>query len=334
MQMKTFENVTMSYNYGNHDVEYVFSYKNRPFSVLVSSNIPTPTSSYIDHKLATELGLKMSDLQCKKISFCGKKLRMLGKVTCTVQCIRNGRSHGNFFMKAAVIENLTDHFDTHCVAGVKMKALLRGEDVCDSAADSDEARTPSKSSEPTSSSSTPASIPSDCSTPTKVLLQKVAAGLQSPMESPETILQHFPIKAPDVKTRSPPGFPVRPQFSPQPTAAVSPLSSNIRRLGDMFGDADTQPHDHAQLRALKDADPGGAVTYDHKGVTTFYSTEGYNYALGHGRQRCAHNRCYNDSDEMAPHNCGFSCHWTLPRMFQFCGPNCRGGFCSCLRLYR
>ena len=79
--------VTMKYDYGNKDQEHVFCYKNRPFAMLVSSNLPTTTSNFIDHFLVQELGIKISDLQCKKICFGGRKLRLLGKVSCTVQCI-------------------------------------------------------------------------------------------------------------------------------------------------------------------------------------------------------------------------------------------------------
>ena len=72
-------NITMCYNYSNREKEYVFAYRGRPFAVLDSSNFPTPASSYIDHHLVLELGLKMKDVQCKKISFCGKKAQIVGK---------------------------------------------------------------------------------------------------------------------------------------------------------------------------------------------------------------------------------------------------------------
>ena len=94
--------MTMKYDYGNKDSEYVFCYKSRPFAVLVSSYLPTPNSSFVDHLLVNELGLKMSDIQCKKISFGGKKLRLLGRVSCTVQCVKDGRMFGNFNFKACV----------------------------------------------------------------------------------------------------------------------------------------------------------------------------------------------------------------------------------------
>ena len=86
--MKTNNATTMKYDYGNRDSEYVFCYKSRPFAVLVSDSLPTPNSSFVDHLLINELGLKINDIQCKKISFGGKKLRLLGRVNCTVQCVK------------------------------------------------------------------------------------------------------------------------------------------------------------------------------------------------------------------------------------------------------
>ena len=53
--------------------EFVMCHKSRPFAVLVSPNLPTPSSSYIDHHLAKELGLRITDISCKKMSFAGKK---------------------------------------------------------------------------------------------------------------------------------------------------------------------------------------------------------------------------------------------------------------------
>ena len=120
------EDVTMKYQYGNNDEEFVLCYKSRPFSVLSSDGLPTPTGSYIDHLLVRELGMKVTDLQCKKMSYSGVKMRMLGKVSVSVQCIRNGRTFGNFHLKASVIENLYHHFDSHCIAGHNTDSLLRG----------------------------------------------------------------------------------------------------------------------------------------------------------------------------------------------------------------
>ena len=94
MQTNLYTEPTMSYEYGNKEKEFVFCVKGRPFPCLVSPHLPTPTSSLLDYNLVRDLGLKMSDLQCQKFSFSGFKMRILGKVSLTVQCIHDGISSG------------------------------------------------------------------------------------------------------------------------------------------------------------------------------------------------------------------------------------------------
>ena len=75
---------TTRYTYGSQDQEYVFSCRGRPFVALVSSHYPTPTSSLLDYDLIKSLGLKLSDLQCKKYFFAGNKFSILGQISKTV----------------------------------------------------------------------------------------------------------------------------------------------------------------------------------------------------------------------------------------------------------
>ena len=313
---------TMRYVYGNNEEEFVFCHKGRPFAVLTSPHFPTPAATFIDHHLVKELGIKMNDIQCKKISFCGQKLRLLGKISCSMQCVKDGAILGNFHLKASVIENLNHHFDTHCIAGAKMTALLHGDTDCVESINCTSSGAPSPARSETSTGSG-LSVPSSCSTPTRDLLQRIAGGHQSPSEeSPPR-----PASPPSLR-RSPPGFPP----SPQPKPLLSPLSSNKMKLGQMYHDADLAPHDHAELTALHHADPDGQVTYDDNGITNFFTSDGTNYSLGHGRDKCSYSKCYGGKN--IPTNCGFNDYWTFPDNFQFCGQDCRGAFCSCLRQFR
>ena len=116
--------VTTSQDGYGGDKEYVVACKNRPFTILVSSNFPTPDVNFIDHKLVAELKLKMSDLQYRKIHFGGHRLRILGKVSTSVQCIRNGMVLGNLHFKASVVENLYENFDSPSVCGNKLSHVL------------------------------------------------------------------------------------------------------------------------------------------------------------------------------------------------------------------
>ena len=122
MQTKVYP--TLVNNYTNGDREFVFVVKSRPFACLVSPHLPTPTTSLIDYDLVSSLGLKMADLKCQKFFFGGHKMRILGKVSLTVQTIQDGLSSGTFHIKANVVTNLTKNLDTDCVAGSKTKIQL------------------------------------------------------------------------------------------------------------------------------------------------------------------------------------------------------------------
>ena len=329
---------TTFYQYANDEKEYVFCVKGRPFACLTSPHLPTPTASLIDYELVRSLGLKMTDLQCRKFSYAGFKMRTLGKISTAVQCVIDGVSQGTYHVKANVILDLAKNLDSECVAGAKMAAQLESKDgnCTYSGAFTPPRTSPTKSS---TNSSPPASISSNCSTPTRILLQKIEDGAKSPVESPSDLRRSeaaralMAARAKQSPSRSPPGFPTTPQYCPSPAAAVSPLTANIRQLDDMFNGADVQPHDHAELRALRDQDHNGQVTYNN-GLTNFYSTDGFVYELGHGRKKCTMQRCYDEANAFVPHNCAFSGHWTFPSSFRSCGPNCQGAFCPCIRLYR
>jgi len=125
--------------------EFVVACKGRPFTILTSSNLPTPAITLVDHKLVTELKLRMSDLQCSKFNYGGKKLRILGKISTSVQCIMGGTVSGNLHIKASVVENLNDHFEAHSIAGTKLSQLLAAPPNCvasDIATNSPEPTTP------------------------------------------------------------------------------------------------------------------------------------------------------------------------------------------------
>ena len=106
---------TLCNEYPNQEKEYIFAVKGRPFGCLVSPFIPTPTSTIIDYNLVRDIGMKMTDLQYTKFSYCGQKLRILGKVQFTVQTIHDGLPSGNFHMKANVILDLAKNVDIECV---------------------------------------------------------------------------------------------------------------------------------------------------------------------------------------------------------------------------
>ena len=136
--------ITLCYNNYPEQKEYVFSMKGRPFSMLSSQKLPIPTSSLIDFNLVSDLGLRMTDLQCSKFSYGGQKFRILGKISQTVQTIKDGVVSGTVHLRASVVEGLRTVFDSHSIAGKKMSEILTR-------------KIASAVSSPTSSSSSPAS---------------------------------------------------------------------------------------------------------------------------------------------------------------------------------
>ena len=91
--------ITLCYNDYPEQKEFVFSMKGRPFSMLSSQKLPVPTSSLIDFNLVSDLGLRMTDLQCSKFSYGGQKFRILGKISQTVQTITDGVVSGTVHLE-------------------------------------------------------------------------------------------------------------------------------------------------------------------------------------------------------------------------------------------
>ena len=305
----------MSYKYGNDEKEFVFCVKGRPFPCLVSPHLPTPTASLLDYNLVRDLGLKMTDLQCQKFSFSGFKMRILGKVSLTTQCIHDGIPSGAFQIKANVILDLAKNLDTECVAGSKMAAQLTG------------VSTPA----PAAASPAPSVPAAECPrTP--------------PPRAPRSPPRSPPGFPPRPQYAANPGYSI-PQ--PRPTISVSsvsadgcelsPRTANVRALTLAFKDADLKPNIKLETSALKKADPDGDLVEDDDGKKKYTFTNRVVYQYGHGREKCTRTKCYSLLQialAKFPNNCGFNKQWRLPEKFSPCGDNCSGGFCSCLKRYQ
>ena len=344
---------TLCYNYSERETEYVFAYRGRPFAVLKSNNFPTPASSFVDHHLVMELGLKMKDVQCKKISFCGKKLRMLGKVSCTVQCIIDGGFLGNFSFKANVIEDLKFHFDSHCIAGAQMLRLLNPTEMADCGQDTPCSTQSDVNIVPSSPGSSSTSSPSvsPTSTPRRKAPARPSALSSSSARTPAT----SSAARPSACLSSPPGFPLQPQFCnaiakqkrPEINVTIGnvysepfrPLIANTETFSNVFADADLQPTSNAEIRVLLQTDPSGKLIKGNSGQTQFQMSSGYIYKMGHGRQKCGYSRCVTrpghwSSITDVPHNCCWHRQWLRPPNFKPCDPGCYGGLCQCLDSYK
>ena len=279
--------------------------------------------------------MKMSDLQYTKFSFGGQKMRILGKVSITVQTIHEGLASGNFHMKANVVLDLFKNFEIESIAGVKIKKQLEGSNSnC------------TYSGALSTGSSTP-STPRSSPPPSPRAATPPRARTPSPPPAP----------AP----RSPPGFPAQPQHRdsvPTPrqprtlpylkkdkkaeikvsmitTLADSTIRGrNLNSLEDTFCNADIMPDTNKELRALHEADPNGRVTVNEDRIMTFTTTSGLRYEMGHGRNRCHPAMCQDRNRDEMPNNCGYLVgQWLIPYGFQPCGPNCRAAYCVCINHY-
>ena len=301
-------NTTLCYNYGGGNKEFVFSCKNRPFAVLCSSQLPTPAVTFIDHNLIMELGLKITDLQCKKISFARRKLRLLGKISTTVQCIQSGKMFANIHLRATVVENLKDVIDSHCIAGQKMTQML--EENVPSIDEDDVDDKPKAKDVPVSTPHTP-SVSSSLST----------ASSQSQPGTPSNTYYN-PIVLPDaaVAKSTPPSRAQRLTIDD----GFSPLTANLTTIDEMFGGADIMSDEEEENDIIGRHDEEGHL--DSNLV----------YESGHGRYKCNRVQCLIDDpwNPAVPHNCGFHHAYSLPNDFQYCGDYCRGAFCKCLKFYQ
>ena len=141
-------NLTTRYKYGNDDHEYILSCKGRPFAVLVSPHLQKPTYTLLDYDLVRSLGMKLTDLQCRKYTLAGHKFRILGRVSTAVQCVQHGKVSSTFQMKAMVVSDLYATLDTHCVASVKLEQHLASQETIVIVDDEEEDRAPSPETSP------------------------------------------------------------------------------------------------------------------------------------------------------------------------------------------
>ena len=306
----------------------------------MSPHIPTPTSTLVDYSLIKDLGLKMYDLQYQKFSYCGHKLRIIGKVSITVQTIHDGLASGSFHIRANVMLDLHKAVDCEAVAGIKLSSCLDAAERLSTDSDDSSPSTPSSRSSP---KATPSAKSSPMATPSARARPSAPPPSARPSASP-------PPARPSASPSSPPGFPPKPSYNypniikpkrpeisvsltkiPDPNPTI--LTANIFALSETFHDADLQPKVNQEVHVLLQADPGGRIAPSVNNVTSFKTSGGLVYEFGHGREKCVPDKCMLRTQDRMPHNCGYHNQWYRPYNFQICGPSCSGSFCSCLNFY-
>ena len=345
---------TLHYDGRQGEVEFVASVKGRPFAILTSSNFPTPDVTLVDYSLIRDLKLAMTDLQCAKFNFAGQKLRKLGKISTSVQCISDGKTSGNLHFKATVVQDLYQTFDTHSIAGNKLSKLLLDPPVqpLDESSTEPTQETPQKKKPKLKKTSPSNSSPSRSTSEQSPSQTPEQSPSRTPEQSPSSAKgtpsfnQVYGVSPSSSVSGSPPGYPhplyqtrAHPHLPWEPDNQRSPLSVNISRLTATFGNADVTDDYEDEQAELVRAEPSRDYDFvrgDRNSSFAFatYSSSGdpsYLYRSGHGRQGCR-KTCRNA--ENPPNNCGYHSQWQLPLGFQYCGQQCRGGLCQCLQRYQ
>jgi len=358
------QKVTMCYDGLQGDKEFVVACKGRPFSILTSPAFPTPTTTLVDYNLIRDLHLQMTDLQCAKFYYAGHKLRILGKVATSVQCLDSGYTAGNLYFKATVVEHLATTFDTHSIAGVKLSKQLIGPpfelaptNSTEPTMESDVTTPPqpkkkkkkkhsppfspsnSKSPQtpPNPSRKTPTTLPQP--TIHTVSINQLRTQAPSPCLSPAWTPSHNTGWTPSPHTGwTPSPHTGRSSSSsrsvwPAPTFRAITAAKLSPDLSGFY--SPSAPVSAAIAAAQMSPDycaswsPPG-FPYPRYGSPTRVNISRLTHHPGHGQDRCTPD-CRNFDD--LPVNCGFHPRIKLPLGFQLCGYQCCGGYCECLRAY-
>ena len=204
----------------------MFSCKGRPFTAMVSTEIESPTSMLIDFELVRDLNIKMLNLQCKKFTFAGFNMRILGQICTAAQCVKDGFVAGSFQLTATVVLDLAKNFETFSVAGKKLASQLSSPSDNKAPPSTTTPGNPSPPISPARATSSARQGRTSPSPPPKRARTSAQTGRQSP-----------------TCTSSPPKMSLptinhpHPQSSPPPTVShvsVRPLSSPPGFLTPMF----------------------------------------------------------------------------------------------------
>ena len=354
---------TTRYKYGNNDNEFILCCKGRPFAVLVSPNLPVPTSTLLDYELVKSLGLKLTDLQCRKYTLGGTKMRILGRVSTAVQCVQFGKVSSTFHLKATVVSDLYSSLDTHCLASANLQRHLGSQDTIVIVDDDQPSAAGAAPPGPPVASAVPPRPPAPGATPPTAspappgppTATRTPAGVTPLAPTPSTPPRASPCAAARSPRppRSPPGFPSSPQHTASLPAAsgpseatvpvrrlvdgvtMSPYSANIRALSEAFNNADLQPEVDDEIDVVDPNADADILGRNDQGDFHMILTNGLQYTENHGRHKCSRLKCpkSNFSRSQYPSNCGYHPQWILPEGFKPCGDSCKAAFCPCLRLY-
>ena len=96
---------------------HIFVCRKYPFEMLKSPNFPASNETLIDEDFVHKVQLAQTNITCENYRYAGQNLRIVGKISTTVQAVANGVPVGNMQLKATVVRNLKSHFLTEALPG-------------------------------------------------------------------------------------------------------------------------------------------------------------------------------------------------------------------------
>ena len=109
-------------NYG--EGRHVFVCRKFPFEMLRSPNYPSQNETLIDENFVHKVKLDQTNVTCENFRFAGQNLRIVGRISTTVQTVANGVPVGNMQLKATVVRDLKSLLGTEALPGAQLREKL------------------------------------------------------------------------------------------------------------------------------------------------------------------------------------------------------------------
>lgn len=103
---------------------HIFVCKKYPFEILRSSTFPAPNENLIDENFVHKLNLTQTNITCENYRLGSETVRLVGKVSTTIQTVSEGIVIGSMQLKATVVRDLKLLFGTEALPGLQLSEKL------------------------------------------------------------------------------------------------------------------------------------------------------------------------------------------------------------------
>ena len=105
--------------------DFTFVCKKMPFAISCS-NLHQGNTNLIDLDLVLKMKIPIRNIKVTRMSLLGHDVRAVGRIKQTVQCVKNGRVHGNIHLEGRVVRDLYSLLEVDCLASSKTYERLMG----------------------------------------------------------------------------------------------------------------------------------------------------------------------------------------------------------------